>query len=133
MKGFYSVRKNKCIHTNSFSSVGQSIITLLYFTFPISSIALVRFQEATFPPTGVFRILIQILPDPAPSSMNSCAKHKFLSLKIRMFSKTIRSFKKDKALFEKRTYLFTCLLNQKLLTIECSPKIFTKTETKCVF
>ena len=48
MKGFYSVRKNKCIHTNSFSSVGQSIITLLYFTFPISSIALVRFQEATF-------------------------------------------------------------------------------------
>ena len=76
MKGFYSVRKNKCIHTNSFSSVGQSIITLLYFTFPISSIALVR-----FPPTGVFRILIQILPDPAPSSMNSCAKHKFLSLK----------------------------------------------------
>lgn len=63
------------------SSVGQSIITLLYFTFPISSIALVRFQEATFPPTGVFRILIQILPDPAPSSMNSCAKHKFLSLK----------------------------------------------------
>lgn len=81
IKGFYSVRKNKCIHTNSFSSVGQSIITLLYFTFPISSIALVRFQEATFPPTGVFRILIQILPDPAPSSMNSCAKHKFLSLK----------------------------------------------------
>ncbi len=78
MKGFYSVRKNKCIHTNSFSSVGQSIITLLYFTFPICSIALVRFQEATFPP-------------------------------------------------------FTCLLNQKLLTIECSPKIFTKTETKCVF
>ena len=73
MKGFYSVRKNKCIHTNSFSSVGQSIITLLYFTF--------RFQEATFPPTGVFRISIQILPDPAPSSMNSCAKHKFLSLK----------------------------------------------------
>ena len=62
MKGFYSVRKNKCIHT-------------------ISSIALVRFQEATFPPTGVFRILIQILPDPAPSSMNSCAKHKFLLLK----------------------------------------------------
>ena len=51
------------------------------FTFPISSIALVRFQEATFPPTGVFRILIQILPDPAPSSMNSCAKHKFLLLK----------------------------------------------------
>lgn len=81
MKGFYSVRKNKCIHTNSFSSVGQSIITLLYFTFPISSIALVRFQEATFPPTGVFRISIQILPDPAPSSMNSCAKHKSLSLK----------------------------------------------------
>ena len=120
MKGFYSVRKNKCIHTNSFSSVWQSIITLLYFTFPISSIALVRFQEATFPPTGVFRILIQILPDPAPSSMNSCAKHKGL-------------LKKDKALFEKRTYLFTCLLNQKLLTIECSPKIFTKTETKCVF
>ena len=120
MKGFYSVRKNKCIHTNSFSSVGQSIITLLYFTFPISSIALVRFQEATFPPTGVFRILIQILPDPAPSSMNSCAKHKFLLLK-------------DKDVFPKRTYLFTCLLNQKLLTIECSPKIFTKTETKCVF
>ena len=89
MKGFYSVRKNKCIHTNSFSSVGQSIITLLYFTFPICSIALVRFQEATFPPTGVFRILIQILPDPASNSMNSCAKHKFL-------------FKKDKDVFLKQ-------------------------------
>lgn len=100
MKGFYSVRKNKCIHTNSFSSVGQSIITLLYFTFPISSIALVRFQEATFPPTGVFRILIQILPDPAPSSMNSCAKHKFLLLKDKDVFKTIRSFKKDKALLK---------------------------------
>ena len=66
MKGFYSVRKNKCIHTNSFSSVWQSIITLLYFTFPISSIALVRFQEATFSYRSVQNL--------DTNSAGSCAK-----------------------------------------------------------
>ena len=35
---------------------------------------LARFQKVTFFPTIVVGILIQVLPDPAPSSVKSCAK-----------------------------------------------------------
>ena len=38
---------------------------------------LVRFQKAVFFPTIVSGILIQVLPDPAPSSVKSCAKFCF--------------------------------------------------------
>lgn len=54
-------------------------IALFYFPNQFDSPCPV--SRSYISPTGVFRILIQILPDPAPSSMNSCAKHKFLSLK----------------------------------------------------
>lgn len=43
---------------------------------------LARFQKVTFFPTIVVGILIQVLPDPAPSSVKSCAKF-YLTLPVK--------------------------------------------------
>ena len=43
---------------------------------------LARFQKVTFFPTIVVGILIQVLPDPAPSSVKSSEKTKYLLLEI---------------------------------------------------
>ena len=60
---------------------------------------LARFQKVTFFPTIVVGILIQVLPDPAPSSVKSCAKFCF----------TLSLFQS-----KERLPLYKSFLNQKL-------------------
>ena len=62
---------------------------------------LVRFQKAVFFPTIVSGILIQVLPDPAPSSVKSCAKFCF-TLSLFQSKDSIFTFRNSEEKYRKR-------------------------------
>ncbi len=62
---------------------------------------LARFQKVTFFPTIVVGILIQVLPDPAPSSVKSCAKFCF-TLSLFQSKDSIFTFRNSEKKYRKR-------------------------------